>query len=399
MKERRRGKNLTAFIAAVLLFLFLDPYFMWGLYKTTPLYAFLGVLLMALFLPQADIKSKKRGSLFVLYTILLLLSTLYGDLNFFGFLGTLCMLFVPFAKEEFARKTFDYFLTIYSVIIGVSAVVWGLSLAGIIQPIGRIEALNELKSYNYDVYPLLVRANNFELLVRFCGPFDEPGVVGTISALILAIGKFNLKDKRLLIVFISGILSMSLYYYGTVAVYYIIYTLTVSRDWKAGVFIAMLVAAFVILSFNNEEFYDLFLARLEWNEETGSIAGDNRLQDGSMSLLKRYAGTSAIFFGIGKTDEFLRATDGEMSLFVTIIQYGLFFVLTYIYVFVAYGWRYKRGLVTYLLFLFVLLGCLYQRPSLFQPEYLFLFSLLAMSCGDLVRSNKTERTIKNNNQR
>lgn len=391
----RKKIKFVPLFAAVLLYLFLDPYFMWRLNNTTPLYAFLGVFLLLVFFPNADIKTKGRGGLFTLFSILIVLGTLYEGKNVFGIIGTLCLLFVPFAKADFAKQSFSYFLSIYSVIIAISGVMWILSLTGTIHPIGNIPPLNELKSYNYNVYPFLVRPDTFYLLERFCGPFDEPGVVGTISALLLTVGKFNLKDKRLLIVFITGILSMSFFYYAIIAVYYTVYTFTISKDKIFGFILLAVLLSLVIVSLSNETFNEALWSRFMWDESSGTLAGDNRYTDNSRRLLANAISSGTIFFGVGRSAEFLKATKGDASLIDTVVLYGLIFVTAYYYVFAAYGWKYKKNIINYFLFLFVFTACLYQRPFLFQAEYLFLFSMMAMGCGDLLeeKSKKEKKHL------
>ena len=388
MTKNTRGKSFFAFIAAVLIFLFMDPYFMWNLGKSTPIYAVFGVFLLFIFSSNTDIKTKGRGPLFLLFSILLFLSVFYENLNLFGALGTLCLLFVPFAKLDFAKKIFDYFLTIYSVYIGISGIIWILSLIGIVNPIGLINPLNEIKPYNYNVYPFLVRPDTYYPLERFCGPFDEPGVIGTISALILTVGRFNLRNKRLLIVFVTGILSMSFFYYGIIAVYYSIFTLTISKNKKSGLLVMLLLALAVTVLLNNELFYENLWSRFIWDEDAGGFAGDDRSSGQARVLVERYKGSFEFFLGAGKSDEFIRTTRGEASLLNTVVQFGLIYVVNYVLVFAVYGWNYKKNIITYILFLFVFIGCIYQRPFLFEPEFIFLFSLMAMSCGELFADNK-----------
>ena len=97
--------------------------------------------------------------------------------------------------------------------------VWLLLFFGIPVPGKIIAPLNAVKTYNYIAYPFLVIPNYlgagldvyFQSL-RFCGPFDEPGVVGTIAGLMLYIDNFNLKDKRNIFNFwTSFIVSIFLY--------------------------------------------------------------------------------------------------------------------------------------------------------------------------------------------
>ena len=101
---------------------------------------------------------------------------------------------VPFGSKRFMVNVFDRYKTLYSIIIGISILVWLLLFFGIPVPGKIIAPLNAVKTYNYIAYPFLVIPNYlgagldvyFQSL-RFCGPFDEPGVVGTIAGLMLYI--------------------------------------------------------------------------------------------------------------------------------------------------------------------------------------------------------------------
>jgi hypothetical protein len=62
---------------------------------------------------------------------------------------------------------------------------------------------------------VLIEANRLDLpwggvLYRFCGMYDEPGMVGTIGALLLAAMRFRINDWRAVIIWTAGILSFSL---------------------------------------------------------------------------------------------------------------------------------------------------------------------------------------------
>jgi len=62
---------------------------------------------------------------------------------------------------------------------------------------------------------LLLSGNNLSLpwggeLYRLCAMYDEPGMVGTLSAFLLAGNRFRLKPLPFLIIFLGGLLSFSL---------------------------------------------------------------------------------------------------------------------------------------------------------------------------------------------
>ena len=96
--------------------------------------------------------------------------------------------------------------------------------------------------------------------------------------------------------------------------------------------------------------------------------------------VKTIMGSSEFYFGSNNYEVYAEMVSGSSSFISIIVRYGLVFSLLYVYLFASYGWKYKRNIITYTLFLFVFLGTIYQRPFIFDPSYLFLFSMMAISC-------------------
>lgn len=91
-------------------------------------------------------------------------------------------------------------------------------------PYRVINALNTLKSYDYMAYAFFVMpSKTFDILPRFFGMYDEPGVVGTIAGAILMTRQFNFKKWINIPIFIAGILSFSLFFYVIFAIYVILF--------------------------------------------------------------------------------------------------------------------------------------------------------------------------------
>lgn len=377
-------RSKSAFFAALLLFIFCDPYFTWGWLGSSFLSLLIKVILAYLFFTNIDIKTHNRKCLFIGFIVILVLIPIFRGSNIFGILFetvfALLICSLPFAKEKFAWETYDCFLSIYCVIISLSAVVWCLTLVGAIHPMGTIEPLNELKLYSYNVYPLLVRPVVENDVPRFMGPFDEPGVVGTISALLLVIGKFDFRDKRLLIIFLASLLSLSLFLYVIAAIYYLIYTVFVNKNKTLGYSVIALMAIFVIISLGNEDLYEAIWQRFEYDQDSGKFAGDDRLGEVGTLYFLSIVGTNEFYFGLRDFEYFADLTGGSFSIIIAIAQYGFILVLAYLLIFIVYGWKYHKSIVIYLLYIFTLCGTLYQRPCLFEPEFLFFLSLMAMAC-------------------
>lgn len=375
-------KRLLPLLSAILLYFFANPYFVWNLWGTDYAQIILTGVLSLLFAISIDIKQSGRSRLFVLLFLLLAFTAYIKGNNLIGFAASVMTCVLPFSKESFARTTLDSFVTIYAVIIAISGAVFILSLFGFAPAIGTIDPLNELKSHNYTLYPLLAVPNIGSSYFRFHGPFDEPGVVGTISAIILTIYKFNLKDKRILAIFITGFFSLSFFYYIIVGLYYAVYNLFVAKNKKMGIFIIILLIAFVFLTLDNPYLYDTLWSRFAWDSDAGKFAGDNRMGELGTDAFLSIIGTKEFLWGSGDFELFEEMTLGSASFISVIMRYGIVFSCLFVYLFASYAWKYKSNTISYILFLVVFLGTIYQRPFIFDPLYMYLFSMMAMSCGD-----------------
>ena len=125
---------------------------------------------------------------------------------------------------------------------------------------------------DYDVYifnTYIVRTFDVSARIRFSAFYDEAGVVGNITMVLLYLQKFDLKKWYNIILLISGILSFSLTFFFAVFAYYIIF-----GDIKLKLSFLVVLLLCILLFYNNEFVYDLVFARLEI--EDGQLAGYNR---------------------------------------------------------------------------------------------------------------------------
>ena len=176
--------QILTFLAGMMIFLDIQPYFVWPLESFR--YLKLGLKLFTLGLLWLNFEKLNQRNinliLFFLFTIVLM-SVLNG-LNIFGLFTNILLLTIPFVKLDFIKRTYYSFHKIYSFFILLSIIVLLLLIFGANIPYRVIPPLNSLKTYNYYAFPFLVMPEfSFVTLAeigRFCGLFDEPGVIGTI---------------------------------------------------------------------------------------------------------------------------------------------------------------------------------------------------------------------------
>lgn len=376
--------NGLEWIAAIMLFLFIPPYFMWGIMSSYYLSIPLTLLLCVLFYMNKRRFSKTDKKLILLFAITLLYYTFNGLLHGTNIMGGIARLLVlayiavPFAKETFSKQVYNKFLSIISIVLSISILSYILSRTGIISPIGEISRMEGDILESFDVYPLLVAERGFDFL-RFYGPFSEPGTVGTLSAILMCVQRFNFKDIRIIPIFISGLLSFSLFFYVLVLVYGCIYFLTVRKNYFIIILFAALISGFYIATKDDPILYTLIWERIEWDEDNQQFKGDSRKSVWVDDYYDKFKKTPQYWTGSSKEEvaQFWNYVESTSSYKVVVVTDGIIFVVLYLLFFIIYAFHYRRSNKEFLLFLFVLLANFYQRPNVYNILYLFLYTYLA----------------------
>ena len=325
MKGKVNKTTIETWVAATLIFLQIEPYFVWPLHQYIIYYN--TVPLMYILFSHSDFKRITQYEyFFVFLAVLAAICARYNILGI-GMSALLVLLFI--CKKSFLIDVFLKFRKIYVFFIGLSMIVWILLLLGVNVPYQTIQPLNSLKEYTCNAYPFLVKINmysaSYESLsnsIRFMGLFDEPGVVGTISLMMMYVGKFDLRTRANKILLLSGIFSFSLFFFvGALAfLEYKIFATNQKKSQK--VLLTTLLLSLIAYSFYNPITSELIWDRLEWDSSRNTISGYNRSGDELDEFVEKIEGTSAYYWGVGdtkKTSEF----SGAASIKNALLRYGL----------------------------------------------------------------------------
>lgn len=379
--------SIVYIIASILLFLMMRPYFTWGLNGSYVQIIFVYPL-AGLFLLKCKIT--KQNILYAfLFFIILLLASICQDRNIMGIASMLVLVTVPFTSKQFMVGVYDKYKIIYAVVVGLSMIVWLLVVLGFDIPGRVIAPLNDIKSYNYTAYPFLVIPNyngvgieSFFQSLRFCGPFDEPGVIGTIAGLMLYIDNFNLKDKKNIIILMSGLLSLSLFFYvlsGTFMIYYM-FTKNVKTIHK--ILAVSAIVLFLIFSRQNAMTNLLIWDRLEYDKNQGVISGDNRASNDLKAYFDSIRDTSQFWWGVDNRNMIAYFSDSA-GYRNAIMSNGAVVCVLYVLFFLLLAINDTKSFRYSLIFATLLLMTLYQRPGFFSVNYLFLFTMyIVIHCKD-----------------
>lgn len=232
----------------------------------------------------------------------------------------------------------------------------------------------------FTVYPgtMVGQEYRFFDITRLAGIYDEPGIVGTISGLLLVSEELRLKKTQNKLLLGLGILSFSLAFYVIIIVNYILKAISLKKivNWLPMI---ILIILFYAATKDNFYFKTLIYNRLIVNQ--GQMEGDNRTaatfkdlfdyldnQDDYSLLLGNGNGANLKFYvpEVGK----------ESSYMVLIYNHGI--LTSALLVILLFIIAYKNAIVSKnryaiwtLFFIFVL--SIYQRPFIFRNLWMIIY--------------------------
>lgn len=391
--------KIYIFLAAFLAFLTLEPFFVWG----NKLKEVVGCLYVAYFL-LISVKYKiisRENIKLAFYTIFLVLlysfryEEIYKILYSFLFL---CAVLIPFVllTNEMKLKIYNFFIKMIAVSYIPAIIVAFLLLLGIDLSWDNLISYSTSKSHyrqylwsaNYAVYYGFSEQYFFSYggsIDRICAMFNEPGVVGTVSALILISKKFKLGTLYEKIILVAGILSLSMAFYLLIGLYII------AKNKKY--FVLCFIAYILIFTLTPKDsyLYNRILYRFEINSD--GVAGNNRTNEGFEYLYKDFkaGGIKEQLFGMGEKMYFQKALNYKSEAlswktFTVINGYFLLIVHSLFFLYISFKERCKIAFI-FTMFYFM---SLYQRPFDFSLGYWLIFF-----AGILYSLNEEKNTVNN----
>ncbi len=377
--------NKSVYLAGILLYCLSGPFFMWPLLRHYSIrYIITAVICFIFFMNKKRVTKDDQKAVILLVGSILLGGVTNPDNILIVISITLLLLplvFIPLSNSYFTKKVFNVFETIYIYSISAAMICWIASLAGILPSLGSINGMiSQLGNNAYDVYLFCVRLNVYET-PRFYGPYDEPGVVGTLSALLLSINGFNFKAKKNIIYFITGVLSLSLFFFIIVGFYYVYRAITYRK-----ILPLFILAASVFIIYEKTKDISELQWRV-WNRfviEDGNLAGNDRNSDYIEDLYESKLWTSEYWFGVNDWYAVADRLDGSSSYKLVVLKNGMIFFSLYCLFYIVYAFNYnKKNARDFFMFVIVFLSCMYQRAYLYHGLYIFLFCYFARYMSEL----------------
>lgn len=209
--------------------------------------------------------------------------------------------------------------------------------------------------YRWFIFAILEEGSFF----RLCGIFNEPGVLGTLCALLFICTSKKAKLWEKIDLLLTGALTFSLAFYLLIFLYFAIYIC--QKRLVNMVYIIGFMALFLTLpkiDFHNEQL-NAVAARLEITEN--GLAGDNRTSAIFDAEYEDFIHTSDVWLGKGAGFSFGGSNSSWKSHYL--VPYGIVGTIFLLGMWGCAALFYAEGNKDALIFILLFFISLYQRPA------------------------------------
>ncbi|MFG7351469.1 hypothetical protein ACGMNB_10780 [Shewanella oncorhynchi] len=380
----------------------LSPYFLWSspqIIKITLSFA----LLITMFFLSYDFKiNKKSLFLTLLYSFVIFFLQFSGE-GVVLFISSLIILISLFLLLDNTVKYKSYlaFYNLFTLSLVPGLIIFIFIFIGFDIPWSHLDSQHELKSlsglfYRNYIGTVVLSSQIFPVgsgeIFRFSGVFDEPGVVGTVTALLLVADGFRLKNYKSKIVFTAGLLSFSLTFYLLVLIF-----LLISKP-RYLLYVLIPVCFFGIYLYEDAKqnpIINQYVIERFSKGFTDPASVDNRASECFVSQFNNFIDNGNVILGNGANAH--ANTGCDVSSYLTIIYNHGFLglglvILFYVSMLLSVALR-PRDLYGLLPFVLIFSMSAYQRPQVFSLWMILIFWGGILFCNHSgIKSDKHEKT-------
>ncbi len=305
-------------------------------------------------------------------------------------IGSFVLLLV-LASNKTLWQAFGYFRNLFALIVAPSIVLYLLMMLSVPPFLGFEVPTHEGKiasGMQYGNYLMgYMIFNDGQSINRLSALFDEPGVVGTFAAFLLAATRFRL-DVQNVIIFVAAVLSWSLAFFVLIAVYLF------SVRPRLFLIFLLLFSVLLLLFSDNPLVQKMLIDRLMISDD--GISGDNRTTLTFELKFIEFLFSDKIYFGSDKTVY-------ELGYYISswkslIWDYGLVGLTSILgYLVMLFTFKIKRSVTKeankdYWVYFVMFIASIYQRPNVIEVAPLFILAA-GISYMIVERQNKLERSL------
>jgi len=270
--------------------------------------------------------TKRAVYVIILITILSIFSIYLFNLSvgLVTFLSYIPALFLFMLNRDYKEELLKYVTKWYSIILGISLVVFFLTFFINIPSIGVFLTGDDYLYDPYDNYVFFIKQrHSHSFIYRFNGPFLEPGHQAMISGIMLFANKFRFKDNYYLwILFTSILISLSLAGYVILIIGLIfVYVQSIIKLFSI-CFVGLIFSVFVTNLWNDGDnpVNLLIFERLQYDDEKG-IVGNNRFVQSTDDYFEKSIKNGTIILGERSMEPNKRIVGAGYKIFL--LRYGV----------------------------------------------------------------------------
>ena len=354
----------------------------------TTTYSFVFFVLMTLFgiLGVVHYEFKQRYIAFSVLVFVFILYRSHFSFNLFGLIGhsvtALNVLWILSIPDSDKKDLLTYIVKWFGLLMLASLIVYVLTFfvslpsLGIIQTDYGNESVSGYDAINYLVYikPILTPFNID--VVRFNGPFIEPGDIGCVASFILMATQFKFKQyKYLWAILVANLVSLSLAGYVLTIVGFLFSLINRKHMSLFKKFIILLLLGGLFFTVRNSAgsdniFYANIFSRLEFDNEK-VITGNNRSSSTmDMYYEKMLHDPSTFYWGYSSETVAMIKEDspgaGFVSLMLSVGLIGFLLVCSPYFIFAITSKTKTYSILFFILFLLFMS----QRSEAFWTAYI-----------------------------
>lgn len=374
-------------LMAIEAFCSINPFIFWETYSNYFIFDILKKIIEILICIDFFIIREKhitKRNIFVVFSFIIVF--LYYSFNNYGDIFSISLGFIMkllliaiflIQEDENKIKILDKFVKMFGISLIPSILFCLLNLLNIdlkFDIIKSTSAIKNLYNQHYKHYFGCVFRENIYYSPRFkqiCGMFDEPGLVGTISALILCVYDFKFhKNKILYVILTAGILSMSLAFILLVLIYISLKIILVRKAKNILKIFFAAIICFVVLFLlrNNAIIQEKIISRLS----ISYLMNNNRTSDEFDIIYDEYLKTGKIFFGNGNNNPIFDTIDAS-SYKILIYNFGIVGFILVVGWFLFWGIKLSRNKRDNICLVLIFMLSIYQRPWIMYMYFILLY--------------------------
>lgn len=384
-----RYESVLSFLLGFGAFLSLSPFFLWG----TGLYKFFAVPVFVMSIAYYAWVNNIAFNNFCLAFLFIFLVLIFNfsSNGFVLYFNSSFILIVAFLlmSDEGKYRIYVIFYRLFALSLIPGIFIFILNSLGFYLPWEPLQPISETRHEagvyyrNYGGSLALsteIYSTGIGEVYRFTSIYDEPGVVGTVAALLLLANRFNLSSVSSKVILISGVISFSLAFYILVFVYLLI---------RNPLFlIKLLVPFFVMLlvffnELNNIELIDKFFFNRIKNLLVDPESVDNRVDLCFANEFSSFVQTDSLIIGNGAWAHTFLGCDVSSYLIIFynhgFLGFGLIVLFYLFYLLILIGKLNFKVFLYLTPFILTFVLALYQRPDFFAMWIIVIFSAAILS--------------------